>query len=315
MNGRQEKDMKIETRIRKKLTKYPEILTEYYYSLSNKTATTKDAYIKYIIKFLDYCNGDYINVSMTDLNRYADHIKYKTDNKGGVKENSTSMRRTTFFAISNFYSFLVKKGDIHTNPCDNIELPKLKDEIKVVSLNPSEINFVKNNIANCSQGDEWKSRDMALISLGISTGLRVSALVNINMRDIDFDNNTIMVTEKGDVRREVYFGNKTKDILEDWIYHRTEIDPDTDALFISQYRKRLSIESVRKCVAKYTKGLDKHITPHKLRSTCGRNLYQKTHDIYLVQQVLGHRNIENTRRYTDVSSEEKRAAADILDSL
>jgi site-specific recombinase XerD len=134
------------------------------------------------------------------------------------------------------------------------------------------------------------------------------------MEDIDFDDRSIVVTEKGNKTRVVFFGENVKRELLYWIRHRREIMGTNDGpLFVSNRKKRISVCAVQDILKKYTAGFDKHITPHKMRSTCATNLYEETHDIYLVQNVLGHSNIANTRRYADMSEEYRRDAASIID--
>ena len=135
------------------------------------------------------------------------------------------------------------------------------------------------------------------------------------MEDVDYNNNSIKVVEKGNKVRSVYFGDKVKQDLYSWMSDRERLNKSkTNALFIG-LRGRMSPVGVADVLKQYSVGIDKHITPHKLRSTCATNVYEKTGDIYLVQSVLGHSNIANTRRYAKMSEERRRNAADIMDRL
>lgn len=315
MNGRQEKEAKIENRIMKKLEGLPEIVTDYYNSMFQKTPHTKECYISYVSDFLNYTGKDYHNISLVDVNRYAQHLRYRLDKNGKRVENSVSTRRSKMFGISNFFDFLVKIKEIEYNPCIDVEMPAIKSDIEVISMDQTEIQKLKDNIETTEKNQIMKARDMAIVSLGITTGLRVSAISEINMEDLDMETKSITVTEKGNVVRTVYFGNKTKECLEWWITKRKEKKTSSDALFISAKGNRLSTDGIYRLIRKYTADFDKHITPHKMRSTCATNLYEKTHDIYMVQAVLGHKNIANTRRYANVSVKERRNAAEILDAI
>ena len=138
-------------------------------------------------------------------------------------------------------------------------------------------------------------------------GLRVTALSEINIDDIDFKNKRITVTEKGNITKKVSFDNKTDMYLKIWIKQREELlgDYKERALFISNRRTRMTVRSIENVVEKYTQCIEgKHITPHKLRSTCGTNVYQQTKDIYLVSKILGHKNTSPTRRYAAVFDED-----------
>ena len=210
------------------------------------------------------------------------------------------------------------------NPCDNIDVPKSKKEHQIVSMNTDEIDIMKQNILNnvCDYSTQknrskWNNRDMCLISLGISTGMRVSAIANIDVSDIDFENHTIRTIEKGEIEKDIYISDKLIDLINIWMIDRSKIlgDVECDALFISNHKSRIGVTTIREMISKYSKNIDKHITPHKLRSTCATNLYEQTGDIYLVADVLGHHNIQNTKRYAKISDSKKRAAADVLSKL
>ena len=153
--------------------------------------------------------------------------------------------------------------------------------------------------------------------MGISTGLRVSAITQINLEDIDFQNNIINVIEKGNKYRTIYFGDNLKTKLSLWMNDREKYysDVDTNALFISRKKNRISVSAVEDLLQKYTHNINKKITPHKLRATCATNLYKKTRDIYLVANQLGHANIATTKIYTDIDNESKLKAVEILDNI
>ena len=156
-----------------------------------------------------------------------------------------------------------------------------------------------------------------MIALGLETGLRVSAIVNIDVEDIDMTANTIKVIEKGKKTRYIGFGDNLKALLEKWLIDRSVYytDQETGPLFISQCKNRLAVRSVRDLVEKYTSHLDKHITPHKLRSSAAMNLHGAGTDIVTIASVLGHNNIATTQRYVSAYEENKRAAVHTLDNL
>jgi integrase/recombinase XerC len=128
-----------------------------------------------------------------------------------------------------------------------------------------------------------------------------------------------MTIEKGEEERTVFLSDKMMELLKTWLYDREQIlrkcNVDCDALFISSEKQRIGITTIRDMLKKYTYNIDKHITPHKLRSTAATNLYEKTGDIYLVADVLGHHNIQNTRRYAKVSNNKRMIAAKELSNL
>ena len=145
----------------------------------------------------------------------------------------------------------------------------------------------------------------------LSTGIRVSECVGLNLNDIDFDNSRIKVIRKGGNEAFVFFSDEAEIVLKDYIKLRNEIIPkegSEEALFLSSQRSRLTARSVENLVKKYARITTplKHITPHKLRSTYGTALYQETGDIYLVADVLGHKDVNTTRKHYAAMNEDKK---------
>lgn len=320
MSGRLQNANKIEISIESKLKDYPQILTNYYYSMTDNTAMTKSVYIRYISDYMDFVKdvgrdicaiNTYKEMSLNDINQYVNHIRYSKAN-GELTENKESIRRARIAAVKSFYAYLLDCGIIEKNPCDRVKLPKLTQDISVVSMTEDEIQHVKETIMKSN--DKWAKRDLLIFTLGCRTGLRVTALCEIDIKDIDFKNRMITVVEKGNKKREIFIGKDTMEMIKRWIEERGDI-PGCDALFISNRLGRISQRTVERMILKYTSDLGKHITPHKMRSTCGTNLYEKTGNVYLVADQLGHKNIANTMRYTRISEQTKRNAADILDCI
>ncbi len=160
-----------------------------------------------------------------------------------------------------------------------------------------------------------KTRDLALLSLMLGTGIRVSECVGLDLNDVDLKNNGVKVHRKGGAEVVVYFGDEVRDALCGYLAERVGTTPATgheNALFLSMQNRRLSVRSVENLVKKYAKIVTslKNITPHKLRSTYGTNLYQETGDIYLVADVLGHKDVNTTRKhYAAIEDERRRKAA------
>ena len=319
MNGRQETERKIEDKIKKILIDKPRILSSYYSSLNDKTAKTKLVYINYLIDFFEFLKGKSIdiynidsfkNIRKVDIDEYILYSKYRK--RGDITiENGKSIIRSKIFAVKSFFDFLIDNEYVDKNPCEKVNLPKLNNQISVVSLTNDEVDIVKKRIINDSK---YKERDYAIFVLAVRVGLRINSLIEINIDDIDFNNNSIVVTEKGDKKREVYFGNDTRKALLEYLDVRNPI-AKTDALFLSNRNRRMSYIVPKSILEKYASDFGKRITCHKMRSTCATNLYEKSGDIYLVADVLGHANISNTRRYAKISETKRKNAANILDEL
>ena len=154
-----------------------------------------------------------------------------------------------------------------------------------------------------------------MITLLLGTGVRVSELVGLNIGDVDFKNNGIRILRKGGNEMIVYFGTGVEQALKDYLeISRTAITPvagHEEALFLSGQRKRISVDAVEKMVKKYASAISvKTITPHKLRSTYGTALYRETGDIYLAADVLGHSDVNTTKKhYAKLSDERRRSAS------
>jgi len=195
--------------------------------------------------------------------------------------------------------------------------PKINTEHKVTYLKREEINMVINEIKTNST-ESKRSRDLCLVSLALSTGLRVSAITQINIDDIDFVNHTISVVEKGNKVRAISFGDNLAELIKQCIEDRETYFPnaESNALFLSQWKRRMTTQAVRDLVAKYTKNIHgKHITPHKLRASAATNLAASGVSIQAIAKVLGHENIQTTRRYVEVLDEEAEKATNVLDNL
>ena len=326
MNGRYEKDMKFENKAKNRLMDQPEVLTEYYYSLvgAGKSYATVYNYINYVLKFLKFtfdeeykCDKEfYAKVKPVHINKYIASLRTVTKN-GETKPTSDSIRTVHWSALNTFFQFLVPEY-IDTNPVTSTQRPKMKDKPNVTYLTNKEIakllKYVEDNASK-----ELKNRDLCILKLGFTTGLRLSAIVQINIEDIDFQSNQIRVVEKGDREEYVMFGEQVRKQLLLWLQDREEyFNADkTDALFVSlRGFNRLAPGGVQEMISKYAKHVtNKHVTPHVMRHSCATNLYEKTGDIYLCASQLHHRNVATTQRYAEISNSRKKEATNILDSL
>ena len=153
-----------------------------------------------------------------------------------------------------------------------------------------------------------------MMTLLLGTGMRVSECVGINIKDLDFQNNAVKVTRKGGNEVFLYFGEEVRETLADYLEERQNAltkDENEDALFLSSQGKRIGVRTVQNMVKKYAQLVTplKKITPHKLRSTYGTNLYRETGDIYLVADVLGHSDVNTTKKHYAALEDERRRSA------
>lgn len=324
MRGRKENEEKMDKKIKDTLKKCPEYMTRYYYSLSNKSYTTKYRYINYVLDFLDFLNKK-CELDTNDLNCFksvsAGTIDYYMSSLGDV---SDSFKRCRFFGVKSFFLFLTRNKLIDENPCDDVEAPVDRKERKVTALNKDEIKVVRDSILNGSgsklakkRQEKWITRDYAIIMMAISLGLRVTSISEINVDDIDFKRKEIIVTEKNNKTRTIEFGDNLLEILNSWIEQREillkEKTKDSNALFISNQMNRITTKAIEAIVKKYTNGVDKHISPHKLRATCATMLYGATKDFELTKNMLGHASPCTTERYVEAEEEHSNPASIIED--
>lgn len=323
-NGRFEKEMIELNKINKKLSSFPKVIKDYYYYLeaADKSYTTIKVYINYVVNLMEYYTNNkydeyfYKGITSSVINEYMSSIKYKIGPQGEMIKVGNGIRATRWSALNTFFIYLKSNNLIENNPMEQTFRPSCKQDKAITFLTEKEIKKCINNIhINCTQ--KYINRDVCIFSLAVSIGLRVSAITQINIEDVNLQNNTIRVIEKGNKYREMIFGDNLKKKIIAWLNDRDSYfeNIETNALFISRKRNRISVSAVEDMIAKYTKDINKHITPHKLRATCATNLYKKTGDIYMVADQLGHANIATSKIYTEIDNESKLKAANILDNL
>lgn len=329
MNGRNEHDEKVRDSVGSIVATRPAYLKDYTQSFGRrKTALTELNYVKKVCLFLDYLKDNKV-IDISNGKNFEQLVPSKINNyMNTLLEKSDSTQAQTYYALKSFFKFLKADRYITENIMLDIEAPKLKGIHEIIALDKDEIHNLKLNAKygyshetdlESKRRDDWRERDFAIIQLGITSGFRVSSISEINIEDIDFEQHTIKIVEKGNKIRVAYLDERTIDAIRSWIAKRNEYlnkrGLDTQALFISNRCKRIATNSISVIMEHYTRDIDKHITPHKMRSTCATNLYDATEDIYLVMDQLGHSNINNTKRYTKINRQKKINASNILGSL
>ena len=324
MNGRIEKENQLKKKIDDKLRTLPSIFRAFYNYMEadQKSYASIKHYIEYVSDFMDATCKDsnnnefYNHVTVADIREYIVSLRRRIENGKEIK-NSDSIQATRWSALNTFFNFLVMDDYLEVNPMTKTKRPKNRKEKPIVYLDEDEINSILDKIREESK-PQFVNRDLAIITLGIGTGMRVGALTQINIEDIDFKNNTIHVIEKGNKERYLGFGINTRNILSAWLLDRATYfeGVETNALFISQWKQRLSEEGVRKFMKKYADGINgKHITPHKMRSSAATNMVKSGVDIQTVANILGHQSVTTTQRYAAVLEENKQKATDALDKM
>ena len=275
-------------------------------------------YLEYLSLYSKDITKDSIDIeSATEKSCNNTEIIIKTDVTNEERGKSRKLA-----SLRSFYNYFFKNEMIQTNPAALVSMPKLHSK-EIIRLEPNEVAQLLDQVEAGTKLTEkqaayhakTKVRDLALLTLLLGTGIRVSECVGLNIYDVDFDNMGIKVRRKGGYEDIVYFGEEVEKALSDYLDQREFIIPVSgheDALFLSMQNKRITVRSVENLVKKYSSLVTslKKITPHKLRSTYGTNLYQETGDIYLVADVLGHKDVNTTRKhYAAMQDYNKRKAA------
>ena len=256
-----------------------------------------------------------------DIEEYLDYLElyYKDDKEYRNDERGKSRKLAS---LRSMYHYFYTSELIEKDVAALVPMPKLHEK-EIIRLDPDEVATLLELVENGEELTETekryhrvtKTRDLALLTLLLGTGIRVSECVGLNLNDVDFKNGGIRIIRKGGYEAVVYFGEEVEDALLDYWderTHKTAAAGHEDALFLSMQNKRMSVRSVENMVEKYARIAAplKKITPHKLRSTYGTMLYQETGDIYLVADTLGHKNVDTTRKhYAAMNENKKRKAA------
>ena len=264
------------------------------------------------------------SLTVTDIEEYMEYLKYRdTDGKKiSNKENAIKRKISTLKSV---FKYFYRTEKISENIMERVQLPKLHSK-EIIRLDIDEVAMM---IDEAERGEglsdrqrayhgKTKLRDVALLSLLLGTGIRVSECVGLDISDVDFKNNGILIHRKGGKEVTVYFSDEVKEALQNYYDERVLILEESGhegAFFLSMQNKRLSVRSVENLVKKYAKIISplKKITPHKLRSTYGTNLYKETGDIYLVADVLGHSDVNTTKKhYAAIEDDRRRSARNVV---
>ena len=258
------------------------------------SSNTVNSYVRDLEEFNSFLESEYIkHVTYKDIRSYLAHMYNK-------KYSSRTISRK-LSAIRSFYKYEINKGVIRDNPCLLISNPKVEKKLpNYLSYNEIETMLeVPDTFKNNSL------RDKLIIEILYSTGIRVSELVNIKVKDIDFYNNQILILGKGNKERYVIFGNTLKDMLKEYI----SIKSDSEYLITNKYNKKMSTRSIEEIVKKIVKidGIKNKVTPHTIRHTFATHMLNEGADLRVVQELLGHENLKTTEVYTHVSNERLRS--------
>ena len=338
----QQKDIENIKKLREMMKALPPFCTEFFRGIEPRTSTrTRIAYAYDLSVFFDFLKKEnpvfakmermdfqleqLDQITVTDLEEYMEYLKYRFNEQNHEIMNQERGIMRKISSLKSFYNYFFRTEKLTTNPAALVRLPKLHDK-EIIRLDVDEVALLLDAV---EQGEgltgkqktfhkRTRLRDLALLTLLLGTGIRVSECVGLDINDVDFKNGGIHIHRKGGKEVTVYFGSEVENALQDYLDERFGIIPEEgseQALFLSIQRKRMNVRSVENLVKKYAHIVTplKKITPHKLRSTYGTNLYRETGDIYLVADVLGHSDVNTTKKhYAALEDERRRSARNVV---
>ncbi|MGN0242400.1 MAG: tyrosine-type recombinase/integrase, partial [Candidatus Weimeria sp.] len=253
-----------------------------------------------------------------DIQEYVAFLdSYEKDGK--TYQNSATGKSRKLACLRSLYKYLQAMKMCTNNPMTLIPSPKIKKK-SIIELENNELVDFEENIENGSTltdrqqkfSERTKERDIAVTTLLLHTGLRISELVGLDLSDINWKDRSLRIIRKGGNESFVYMDDETAFALSSYINDERG-ETDEQAVFISRKGNRISVSAVQRMVKKYAAAIpNKHITPHKLRSTFATHLYRQTDDIYLVKDALGHKSVNTTAHYADIGDDRRKEVPDMI---
>lgn len=273
--------------------------------------------------------SDLAKLDASDFEYFLSYLSHYTINDKTERCTETGKARK-LSTLRAFYKYYFNRNRLPANIPAKVSMPKIHEK-EIIRLDSNDkVDEIGDMLYTVESGsgltkrqlsyhNSTKLRDTAIITLFLGTGIRISELVGINVDDIDLNSNSFVVTRKGGNRAVLYFNQEVAEALSFYITERKNKDMlnDDGALFLSLQNKRISTRTVQELVKKYAKIVSplKKITPHKLRSTFGTNLYKETGDIYVVADCLGHKDVNTTKKHYAAITEDIRKRASTAISL
>lgn len=291
---------------------YAHDLKIFFYFLQEKKFRQKKSVLSLTLDDLE-------QVTSTDIELFLSYLShYRFDGKEHNCNERAKARKLS--SVRAMFKFFFNKGYISVDNSAKVATPKLHEK-PIIRLDTDEVfNII--DTAESGSGltnrqlafhEKNKVRDTAILMLFLGTGIRISELVGLNNNDLNFKDNSFIVTRKGGSKSILYFDDEVAAALLRYLDYKEQLPKnpkEADALFLSSQLKRITVRAVENLVQKYAKIVSplKKISPHKLRSTYGTQLYKATGDIYIVADVLGHKDVNTTRKhYAAISDDNRRA--------
>jgi integrase/recombinase XerC len=273
----------------------------------NASPHTVRNYRSDLLQFRDYLAGgratagvDVRSVDALRIRGFLSVLFEKQEKKSSIARKLSAVRA--------FFKFLRREGVLAENPSAIVSTPK-QDKTLPRIMTEEEMNTFLDRVAEATKtGELAMRRDRAMLELLYASGLRVSELVGLDLRSVNFGDGMVLVRGKGRKERIVPFGSKAKQALEDYLPVRQKIlqerkKSSQQALFLNQWGERLTTRSVDRLVKKYVRqyGPAVKVSPHSLRHAFASHLLSEGADLRAIQEMLGHTSLSTTQKYTQVS--------------
>ena len=329
MSGRLEHALRWDEKIKRMLKDMPAIATEYYNNISaTKEPSTCFQYLYYVYTYMQENSTHIKNFEINNLNeqRLVRFIRNRSTKivEGKIEETSFSARRTVWFALNSFCKYLYKRKLLAENPMELIDRPTNKDVVHRIPLTTDHFKaildgFEEGTLREKVMSDWYLYRDKLIFILFMNTGMRNTALTEIDITDINFEKQTLTVIEKRHKTLVYQLSNNIISAIQEWLNIRRanlSVDINNTALFINENGERLLPRSVDKIVKKYTEEyLGTSLTAHKFRSAFFFILYDQTHDIEFVRDAVGHGSTDITQRYIVKKDPAQKKAVEMMQIL
>jgi len=296
------------------LKKYIKEFKNYLVAEKNASPHTLDSYLNDIFQFEEFLKQSGHGVKsgtpeITSIDRLA--VRSYLGFLYEKKLSASSMRRK-LSTLSSFFRFLCREGHLKNNVVKSIPAPKMENKLPTF-LSVDEMF----RLIDLPQGDGFLViRDRAMLELFYNTGLRISELVSLKVRDIDLVTQTLKVLGKGNKERLLPFGRKCLEALANYKKARSDKIVSTkinnDFLFLNHRGKGISTRGVRKIIEKYvtTGNFPRKISPHSIRHSFATHLLESGADLRSIQELLGHASLSTTQKYTHLTIDKLLATYD-----
>ena len=324
MKGRLEHELRTGQTINRLLTDMPECVSSFYYNIqTDKEPGTCLEYLRKIKHFLNYANMDIQNINEETISKYFKHITYSMDGQGNIIKTTSAYRQSVWSALNQFFVYLVKRKIIQINPMEDTKRPPKKDNVKRIFLSFDDLNSILNTVSTgagsskaIAKQKDWVERDLLIMFLFMNTGMRKTALSEINIEDISFGERELTVTDKRNKTQIYNITDEMENVINTWLKKREILlaGEKNDALFISSLRKRMSEKAIYNLVKKYSEeALGFTISPHKLRAAFVSLYYEASGgDIKATCEAVGHADISTTSIYITKKNDSRKEAQSFM---